>query len=197
MKARLIPLILLSLISLEVLAQIREPDNARYSKRAIYVTKELDLDTPANKLLDSVFNEYGKTMKLAQMLLNRVAAGKVDAYLRTGRADSFSVLVYDSAKEIADSLYSIKFDKIFLLEQWMFDSINNRLVVRIMKLSPAVKLDQEKYVPTIWIPYHKVRYYLSRHYVMNSKGKRIDLSEYFETRHFTSKWVSYDRRYIR
>jgi len=197
MKALLVSLILLSLISLDVPAQIKVPDNARYSKESIYVTRQLDLDTPANKMLDSVFNEYGKTMKLAQMLLNRVAAGMVDAYLRTGRADSFSVLGYNSAKDIADSLYSLKFDKIFFLEQWMFDTVNNRMVVRIMKLSPAVKFDEEKYVPTIWIPYHKVRYYLSRHYIVDGKGKRYELSEYFEGRHFVSKWVSYDKQSIR
>ncbi len=197
MKAVLISVILLLPVSSQAIAQIREPDNARYNKESIYVTRQLDLHMQANTVLDSVFNEFGKSMKLAQMLLDRVSAGKVDTYIQTGRIDSFSILDYDSAKEITDSLYSTKFDKIFFLECWMFDTINNRMVVRILKLSPAVKLDGNRYVPTIWIPYHKVRYYLSRHYIIDGKGKRYDLSEYFEARHFTSQIIRSDRHIIR
>lgn len=190
MKASFVSLILLSLISLNAIAQIKEPNDAGYSKWTVYITREVDLFLPANKVLDSVFNEYGKTMKLTQMLFDRVIAGRADAYIRTGKADSFSMLDYQSAKEIADSLYSTKFDKIFFLERWMFDTINNRMVVRILKLSPAVKLDENRYVPTIWIPYPKLRYYLSRHYILDTKGRRRDLSDYFEGRYFASKIIS-------
>ncbi|MBZ0100371.1 MAG: hypothetical protein K8F30_14920 [Taibaiella sp.] len=190
MKAFFVSLILLSLISLDAIAQINGPNDVGYSKWTIYITRQLDLHTPANKVLDSVFNEYGKTMKLTQMLFDRVTAGRADAYIRTGKADSSSMLDYHSAKEITDSLYSTKFDKIFFLECWKFDTINNRMVVRILKLSPAVKLDENRYVPTIWIPYPKLRYYLSRHYILDTKGKRLDLNDYFEGRYFAGKIIS-------
>lgn len=197
MKALFVSLILLSLISLEVPAQIKVPDNARYSKESIYITRQLDLNMPANKALDSVFNEYGKSTKLVKMLFDRVAAGKADAYIQTDSPGRFKVLDYESAKEMTGGLSSTNFDKIFLREHWMFDTINSRMVVRILKLSPAVKQDENRYVPTIWIPYPKVRYYLSRHYIVDSKGKRYDLSEYFEARHFSGKMVSYDKQLIR
>lgn len=197
MKAVLLSAILILQISFEAMSQVMMPDERVYSKWTVYITREVDLSLPANKGLDSAFNEYGKTMMLTQMLFDRVTAGRADAYIRIGRTDSFKKLEYDTAREIIDSLHTVEFEKIFLQEQFLFDSVNNRLVVRIMKLSPAIKTDSNRYEPTIWVPYPILRYYLSRQYIVDTKGRRHDLNDYFEGRYFVGKIISSYKPHIR
>ncbi len=190
MKAVLLSAVLILQISFEATAQTKMPDDTAYSKWINYITRQVDLSLPANKVLNPVYNEYGKPMKLSQMLFGRVTAGRADAFVRIGRTYSFKKLNYGTARKIIDSLHSVEFDKIFLLDQYRYDTVNNRIIVRIMKLSPAIKVDSNKYEPTIWVEYKIVRHYLSRHYVVDTNRIRCNLNDYLERRSFVSKIIS-------
>ena len=92
---------------------------------------------------------------------------------------------YDSSA-VSSCVFPQQVDCYQIVEDWIFDKKQNKMVVRIVSIAPATKVaGNKKYL--FWIKYPEWRDYLSN-FDIPTDDKKMQLSweEYFDTRQFSS-----------
>lgn len=133
----------------------------------------------------NVIHYSGDTININQLFLRKAAKGKADLYYDIQseaklNKENIQVLMSDSSMVI---------DNLLIYEQWLPDYNNGRIVVKILALAPAYKLNNTDYQPFYWLKCLGVEN-IVRDCKVPYPGKEvatINLYDFFKRRLFVSE----------